>query len=240
MAGALGDAAHVPVADGLPTIAGAAARSAIRAPPGRRAGRRAALDGAGRVGATGRARHSAAPAQDAAGARPDARGPTKSRARGRSQAAARAQSRPRGRAFGLKLGDGTGSSCTRGAGRAPDRRDRPGAGHTSAATSTVPGSAILGPSDGGRMGARTIYRPKPEELELPEALRHRTIELVAVARFRVGADGSARVELVEPTSDSALNRALLVWLRRFRFFPGMQDGKPIVSTVDIRVPISVR
>ena len=111
---------------------------------------------------------------------------------------------------------------------------------TSAATSSVPGSAIVGPSDGGRMGARTIYRPKPEELELPEALRHRTIEMVAVARFRVGADGSARVELVEPTSDPDLNRALIAWLRRFRFFPGMQDGKPIVSTVDIRVPISVR
>ena len=111
---------------------------------------------------------------------------------------------------------------------------------TSPATSSIPGSATVGPSDGGRMGARTIYRPKTEELELPEALRHRTIEMVAVARFRVGADGSARVELVEPTSDPDLNRALLVWLRRFRFFPGMQDGKPIVSTVDIRVPISVR
>jgi periplasmic protein TonB len=91
------------------------------------------------------------------------------------------------------------------------------------------------------MGARTVYRPKPEELELPEALRHRTLDMVAVARFfHVGTDGNARVELVEPTSDPDLNRALIAWLRRFRFFPGLQDGKPIGSSVDIRVPISVR
>jgi outer membrane biosynthesis protein TonB len=33
---------------------------------------------------------------------------------------------------------------------------------------------------------------------------------------------------------------LLEALRRWRFFPGMQDGKPVASTVDIRVPISVK
>jgi protein TonB len=87
------------------------------------------------------------------------------------------------------------------------------------------------------MGARAIVRPLPE---IPEALRHRNIDLVAVARFQVSAAGTAQVELIEPTSDPELNHALLDALRRWRFFPGMQDGKPVASTVDIRIPISVK
>ncbi len=64
--------------------------------------------------------------------------------------------------------------------------------------------------------------------------------MVAIARFRVAANGSAQVELVQPTADPDLNRALLDSLRRWRFFPGMEDGKPVPSTVDIRIPIVVR
>jgi protein TonB len=95
-----------------------------------------------------------------------------------------------------------------------------------------------GPPGGSEnMSARAIYKPMPE---IPEALRRRTIELVAVARFRVAASGSAQVELVEPTSDPDLNRALLESLRRWRFFPAMQAGKPVTSTLDIRIPVSVK
>jgi len=87
------------------------------------------------------------------------------------------------------------------------------------------------------MGARAIYQPLPD---VPEELRRRAIDLVAVARFRVAANGSAEVELIQPTPDAALNRALLDTLRRWRFFPAMESGKPIASVVDIRIPISVR
>jgi len=87
------------------------------------------------------------------------------------------------------------------------------------------------------MGARAIYRPLPE---IPEALRRRMIDLVAVARFRVAADGGAEVDLIEPTPDPALNRALLETLRRWRFFPAVENGKPVASSVEIRIPISVR
>lgn len=90
---------------------------------------------------------------------------------------------------------------------------------------------------GGNTGARAISQPLPE---IPEALRHRSIEIIAVARFNVAANGSAQVELTGPTADSELNRALLDSLRRWRFFPAMQDGKPVASTVEIRIPISVR
>ena len=87
------------------------------------------------------------------------------------------------------------------------------------------------------MGARALYQPLPE---LPDSLRRRSIEAVAVARFQVAEDGSAQVLLVEPTSDPDLNRALLDTLRRWRFFPAMQDGRPVASSVDIRIPVSVK
>jgi protein TonB len=82
-----------------------------------------------------------------------------------------------------------------------------------------------------------LYQPKPE---VPEALRHRSLELVALARFHIGADGGAQVELLEPTSDPELNRSLMETLRKWRFFPELRNGRPVASTLDIRIPISVR
>lgn len=87
------------------------------------------------------------------------------------------------------------------------------------------------------MSARAIYKPMPE---IPEALRRRTIELVAVARFRVDAGGRAQVELIEPTPDPDLNLAILESLRRWRFFPATQAGRPVASTIDVRIPVSVK
>jgi protein TonB len=98
-------------------------------------------------------------------------------------------------------------------------------------------TATRGASLGGSMSARALYRPLPE---VPESLRHRDVELLAVARFQVAADGSAQVELVEPTSEPALNQSLLAMLRTWRFFPALEDGRPVVSTIDIRIPISVK
>jgi protein TonB len=87
------------------------------------------------------------------------------------------------------------------------------------------------------MGARVLYKPLPE---IPPALRRRALELVAVARFRVAANGSATVELIEPTSDTELNRALRDTLKTWRFFPAMEQGRPVASSLDIRIPISVQ
>jgi len=87
------------------------------------------------------------------------------------------------------------------------------------------------------MSARAIHKPMPE---IPEALRRRTIDLVAVARFRVDATGRAQVELVEPTPDPDLNRALLESLKRWRFFPATRAGRPVASTIDVRIPVSVK
>ena len=99
-----------------------------------------------------------------------------------------------------------------------------------------------GPQDGtpggtDSMSARAIYKPMPE---IPEALRRRTIDMVAVPRFRVDAAGRAQVELVESTPDPDLNRALLESLKRWRFFPATQAGRPVASTIDVRIPVSVK
>src|SRR5580765_4402530 len=111
----------------------------------------------------------------------------------------------------------------------------------SATRAAVAPSATPGPRDGtlggGNAGARAIYQPRPE---IPETLRHRSIEITTVARFRVAANGSAQVELTEPTGDPDLNRAVLDALRRWRFFPAIEAGKPVASTLDIRIPISVK
>jgi len=86
------------------------------------------------------------------------------------------------------------------------------------------------------MSARALYQPLPE---IPEELRRENLDAVAVARFRVAADGSAQVALVRATNDTRLNQALLVALTRWRFFPAMEEGRPVASELEIRVPISV-
>jgi protein TonB len=87
------------------------------------------------------------------------------------------------------------------------------------------------------MSARAIYQPKPE---IPEAFRHAALELVAVARFHVAANGSAEVELIQPTPEPVLNRAVLDTLKKWKFFPALAEGKPVASSIDIRIPLSVR
>ncbi len=89
----------------------------------------------------------------------------------------------------------------------------------------------------GRMGARAIYRPLPE---FPGELRRQRIEAVAVARFHVAVDGSAEVEMVQATDNVTLNRLLMTTFKTWRFFPALENGQPIASTIEIRVPISIQ
>jgi periplasmic protein TonB len=86
------------------------------------------------------------------------------------------------------------------------------------------------------MGPRALYQPKPE---IPEELRHHRLELVAIARFQVAANGATQVELIEPTPEPILNRALLETLKKWRFFPALQSGNPVASTIDMRIPVTV-
>ncbi len=121
--------------------------------------------------------------------------------------------------------------------RAPETPAPPSASAPAPAVAApAPANNNPGPA-GGNISARAIYQPMPE---IPDELRHRNLELVAVARFRVGPDGKAEVELIQPTPEPVLNRALLERLKAWRFFPALASGKPVASVIDIRIPISVR
>jgi periplasmic protein TonB len=105
------------------------------------------------------------------------------------------------------------------------------------AVAPPPPPSAAAAAGGSTMGPRVLYQPKPE---IPEELRHHRLDLVAVARFQIAANGSAQVELVEPTPEPSLNRALLDTLKKWRFFPALENGKPVVSAVDIRIPLAVQ
>ncbi len=112
--------------------------------------------------------------------------------------------------------------------------ESPESGAVPSEAASLPPATGLG---GGKLSARAIFKPLPD---LPEDLRRQKIEVVAVARFEVAADGSSAVELVQPTDNPALNRNLIEALRRWRFFPAIEEGRPVASSLEIRIPISVR
>jgi protein TonB len=92
------------------------------------------------------------------------------------------------------------------------------------------------PESGATTGARAIYQPMPE---IPPELRRQAMRAVAVVRFTIAPDGTARVELREATPDPQLNRILISAFAKWRFFPATERGKPVASSLTLRVPISV-
>lgn len=84
--------------------------------------------------------------------------------------------------------------------------------------------------------ARSIAQPLPE---LPDDLREQAYQTVATARFVIHVDGSVDVELLKPTQNPRLNQLLLEALRKWRFFPALQGGRPIESKQDVRVHFNV-
>jgi protein TonB len=84
--------------------------------------------------------------------------------------------------------------------------------------------------------ARVINQPMPA---LPDDLREDAYQAVAIARFDVHADGTVDVELSKPTPNPRLNAILLDALRKWRFFPAMQDGRAVESHQDVRVHFNV-
>jgi periplasmic protein TonB len=91
--------------------------------------------------------------------------------------------------------------------------------------------------DNDASGARAIYAPTPE---IPDDLRENVFEAVAIAHFKVGADGAVEVTLAQATQNPRLNQILLDTLRQWKFFPAMKDGIAINSEFDVRIPISVQ
>ena len=128
----------------------------------------------------------------------------------------------------------------------PAERPAPPAGASTAAKPTRPapagvaggkgvGSGAGVGSDSG--GARAIYAPTPE---IPDDMREEPLEAVAMAHFKVAADGQVEVALVKPTQNPRLNEILLDTLKQWRFFPAMRNGAAVDSEFDVRIPISIQ
>jgi protein TonB len=88
----------------------------------------------------------------------------------------------------------------------------------------------------GSSPAHAITQPLPS---LPDDLREAAYRAVAIAHFVIHIDGSVSVELVTPTLYPRLNQILVETLRRWRFFPAIQDGHPVETQLDIRVHFNV-
>ncbi|MCP3727568.1 TonB family protein [Paraburkholderia sp. CNPSo 3272] len=93
-----------------------------------------------------------------------------------------------------------------------------------------------GPSGPVSQQARLLSQPLPE---VPDDLRDQAFQAVAVVRFAVHADGTFDIELVKPTQNPRLNQILLATLRQWRFFPAIENGRPVESHQDVRVHFNV-
>jgi protein TonB len=125
---------------------------------------------------------------------------------------------------------------------APGVDEKPGAAAGSATESGASGSSGEGSGGGGgigtdTVGARAIYAPTPV---IPDDLREDVMQTEAVAHFNVSFDGTSEVTLAKPTSSPRLNQVLLEALKQWKFFPAVKNGVAIVSSFDVRIPISVQ
>lgn len=130
--------------------------------------------------------------------------------------------------------------ATAGAGASGPANPPEGAGVGSGSSSEEEGGGGGGGGTGpgtDSSGARAIFAPTPI---IPDDLREDAMEAEAVARFTISSDGSAKVVLIKPTNNTRINQLLLDTLAKWQFFPAVRGGDPIDSTVDIRIPISVR
>jgi protein TonB len=88
-----------------------------------------------------------------------------------------------------------------------------------------------------RAAAHVLYSPLPK---IPDELREQAMEMEALARFDIKPDGTATVELVQPTPNPVLNRIILDTLKTWRFFPALDRGRPVASTQEVRIRLEVR
>jgi TonB family protein len=93
-----------------------------------------------------------------------------------------------------------------------------------------------GPVPGGRTEARLVAQVTPD---LPDGFGDRAFAFAVVARLSVAEDGAVGdVLLLEPTPEPDLNQALVVALQKWHFYPAVEAGKPVASSVEIRFTLS--
>lgn len=116
----------------------------------------------------------------------------------------------------------------------PAAKAAPAEGNGTAQSSTS--SHADGPSAPLSQQARLLSQPLPE---VPDDLREQGYQAVAMAHFTIHTDGTFDVELVKPTQNPRLNQVLLATLRQWRFFPAIENGRPVESHQDVRVHFNV-
>jgi len=114
-------------------------------------------------------------------------------------------------------------------------RQRPSNPAPVANASTTSTAGVSSPN-AGNAPARLLSQPLPD---LPDDLRDVAYRTTAIARFTVHADGTTDIELIRPTPMPRLNRILLDALRRWRFAPATENGRPVESHQDVRVHFNV-
>jgi protein TonB len=123
----------------------------------------------------------------------------------------------------------------------PGVEEKPGASaggtESGASSSSGEGSGGGGGIGTDTVGARAIYAPTPV---IPDDLREDVMQTEAVAHFNVSFDGTSEVTLAKPTSSPRLNQVLLESLKQWKFFPAVKNGVAIVSSFDVRIPITVQ
>ncbi len=87
------------------------------------------------------------------------------------------------------------------------------------------------------MGAQALIHPMPR---IPDSLLGERINVTALARFHISKNGTQTVELIMPTHEPLLDRAIIEALRKWRFAPALRDGIAVEATIDLRIPIQVR
>lgn len=87
-----------------------------------------------------------------------------------------------------------------------------------------------------RSEARLLVQSEPE---LPAELSDHAFSFDVTAHLNVAIDGSvAQVVLAQPTPEPYLNQALVAALQRWRYYPAVDAGKPVASTVEVNFTIS--
>jgi protein TonB len=82
-----------------------------------------------------------------------------------------------------------------------------------------------------------VYAPAPS---IPDDMRDEVMQAIAIARFEVSRDGTAKVSLLSATNYSELDDIILDTLRQWRFKPAMKNGVAIDSVADVRLLITVK
>jgi TonB family protein len=78
-----------------------------------------------------------------------------------------------------------------------------------------------------QIGAKVTARP---DFDVPDGLRSKRLHATMKVRVAIEADGSHTEEMVTSSGDDRMDRAVLDWMRDWKWESARQDGKSVRST----------